>query len=53
MAHGDDTSTLKELVTAWINKEFRPSTLIKPGDKYSCGFASDICRKLLYPAKWD
>ncbi|KAG1770762.1 hypothetical protein EDD22DRAFT_948365 [Suillus occidentalis] len=52
-ARGDDTSTLKELVAAWVNKEFRPSPLIKPNDKYACGFASDICGKLLCPAKWD
>ncbi|KAG2111769.1 hypothetical protein BD769DRAFT_1364866 [Suillus cothurnatus] len=52
-ARGDDTSSLKELVAAWVNQEFRPSPLIKPNDKHSCGFASDICGKLLCPAEWD
>ncbi|KAG2048997.1 hypothetical protein BDR06DRAFT_867048, partial [Suillus hirtellus] len=53
VACGDDTSTLKELVTAWINQEFCPFLLIKPNDKYSCGFANDICGKLLCPAEWN
>ncbi|KAG2743787.1 hypothetical protein P692DRAFT_201722837 [Suillus brevipes Sb2] len=52
-ARGDDTSTLKELVAAWVNQEFRPTPLIKPHDKYSRGFVSDICGKLLCPAEWD
>ncbi|KAG1717264.1 hypothetical protein EDD22DRAFT_738765, partial [Suillus occidentalis] len=52
-ARGDDTSTLKELVAAWVNQEFRPSPLIQPHDKYSRGFASDICGRLLCPAEWD
>ncbi|KAG1720565.1 hypothetical protein EDD22DRAFT_962791 [Suillus occidentalis] len=52
-AHGDDTSTLKELVAAWVNQEFRPTPLIKPHDKHSRGFVSDICGKLLCPAEWD
>ncbi|KAG1902225.1 uncharacterized protein F5891DRAFT_912217, partial [Suillus fuscotomentosus] len=49
----DDTSTLKELVAAWINQEFHPSPIIKPNDKYSRVFVSDICGKLLCPAEWD
>ncbi|KAG2100256.1 hypothetical protein BD769DRAFT_1677092 [Suillus cothurnatus] len=40
-AHSNDTSSLKELVTAW------------PNDKHSHSFASDICGKLLCPADWD
>ncbi|KAG1767014.1 hypothetical protein EDD22DRAFT_844769 [Suillus occidentalis] len=52
-ARGDDTSTLKELVAAWVNQEFRPSPLIKLHDKHSRGFVSDICGKLLCPAEWD
>ncbi|KAG1842563.1 hypothetical protein C8R48DRAFT_619498, partial [Suillus tomentosus] len=52
-ARGDDTSSLKELVAAWVNQEFRPSPLIKPDDKHSRGFASDVCGKLLCPAEWD
>ncbi|KAG1834162.1 hypothetical protein EV424DRAFT_1310404 [Suillus variegatus] len=52
-ARGDDTSSLKELVAAWVNQEFRPSPLIKPNDKHSRGFTNDICGKLLCPAEWD
>ncbi|KAG2744186.1 hypothetical protein P692DRAFT_20745217 [Suillus brevipes Sb2] len=52
-ARGDDTSTLKELVAAWVNQEFRPSPLINPHDKHSRGFTSDICGGLLCPAEWD
>ncbi|KAG2751034.1 hypothetical protein P692DRAFT_20872952 [Suillus brevipes Sb2] len=50
---GDDTSSLKELVAAWVNQEFCPSPLIKPNEKHSRGFTSDICGKLLCPAEWD
>ncbi|KAG2340334.1 hypothetical protein BDR05DRAFT_890086, partial [Suillus weaverae] len=53
VAQGDDTSSLKDLVAGWVNQEFRLSPLIKPDDKHSRGFASDICGKLLCPAKWD
>ncbi|KAG2152590.1 uncharacterized protein EDB93DRAFT_1249104 [Suillus bovinus] len=52
-ARGDDTSSLKELVAAWVNQEFHPSPLIKPNDKHSRGFTSDVCGKLLCPAEWD
>ncbi|KAG2739853.1 hypothetical protein P692DRAFT_20881566 [Suillus brevipes Sb2] len=52
-ARGDDTSTLKELVAAWVNQEFRPTPLIKLHDKHSRGFVSDICGGLLCPAEWD
>ncbi|KAG2743856.1 hypothetical protein P692DRAFT_20744999 [Suillus brevipes Sb2] len=52
-ARSDDTSCLKELVAGWINQEFHPSPLIKPNDKLSRGFTSDICGKLLCPAEWD
>ncbi|KIK46063.1 hypothetical protein CY34DRAFT_76759 [Suillus luteus UH-Slu-Lm8-n1] len=52
-ARGDDTSSLKELVATWVNQEFRPSPLIKSNEKYSRGFASDICGMLLCPAEWD
>ncbi|KAG1723066.1 hypothetical protein EDD22DRAFT_790205, partial [Suillus occidentalis] len=52
-ARGDDTSCLKELVTTWVNQDFRPSPLVKPNDKHLHGFTSDICRKLLCPAEWD
>ncbi|KAG1807127.1 uncharacterized protein BJ212DRAFT_1216794, partial [Suillus subaureus] len=52
-AHGDDTSSLKELVATWVNQEFHLSPLIKPNDKYLHGFMSDICGKLLCPAEWD
>ncbi|KAG1839195.1 hypothetical protein C8R48DRAFT_621837 [Suillus tomentosus] len=52
-ARGNDTSCLKELVAAWVNQEFRPSPLIKPHDKHSRGFTSDICGALLCPTEWD
>ncbi|KAG2737514.1 hypothetical protein P692DRAFT_201733086 [Suillus brevipes Sb2] len=52
-ARGDDTSSLKELVAAWVNQDFRPSPLIKPNDKLLRGFSSDTCGKLLCPAEWD
>ncbi|KAG2147496.1 hypothetical protein DEU56DRAFT_730588 [Suillus clintonianus] len=52
-ARGDDTSTLKDLVAAWINQDFRPSCLLKADDKHSRGFMHDTCGKLLCPAEWD
>ncbi|KAG2107878.1 hypothetical protein DEU56DRAFT_746589 [Suillus clintonianus] len=52
-ARGDDTSTLKDLVAAWVNQDFRPSTLLRSNDKQLRGFAHDICGKLLCPAEWD
>ncbi|KAG2737703.1 hypothetical protein P692DRAFT_201732753 [Suillus brevipes Sb2] len=52
-ARGDDTSTLKDLVAAWINQDFRPSSLLVSQDKQLRGFAHDICGKLLCPAEWD
>ncbi|KAG1816213.1 hypothetical protein EV424DRAFT_1348290 [Suillus variegatus] len=52
-ARGDDTSCLKDLVAIWINQDFHPSPLIRPDDKHSRGFTSDICGKLLCPAEWD
>ncbi|KAG1904473.1 uncharacterized protein F5891DRAFT_1183889 [Suillus fuscotomentosus] len=52
-ARGDDTSTLKDLVAAWVNQSFHPSNLLKSDDKQSRGFAHDICGKLLCPAEWD
>ncbi|KAG2136846.1 hypothetical protein BD769DRAFT_1385206 [Suillus cothurnatus] len=52
-ARGDDTSTLKDLVTSWVNQDFRPSRLLKSDDKHSCGFVHDVCGKLLCPAEWD
>jgi hypothetical protein len=53
VAHGDDTSTLKDLVAAWINQSFHLSNLLKSNDKQSQGFAHNICGKLLCPAEWD
>ncbi|KAG2092778.1 hypothetical protein BD769DRAFT_1370718 [Suillus cothurnatus] len=52
-ARGDDTSTLKDLVAAWINQDFRPSSLLKSDEKQSRGFAHDVCGMLLCPAEWD
>jgi hypothetical protein len=52
-ARGDDTSSLKELITMWVNQDFRPSPLIKPNDKHLRSFISDICGMLLCPAEWD
>ncbi|KAG1721550.1 uncharacterized protein EDB91DRAFT_1256473 [Suillus paluster] len=52
-ARGDDTSCLKDLIATWINQDFRPFPLIKPDDKHSHGFVSDVCGKLLCPAEWD
>ncbi|KAG1884292.1 hypothetical protein F4604DRAFT_1919418 [Suillus subluteus] len=52
-ARGDDTSTLKDLVAAWLNEDFHPSQLLRSDDKQSHGFIHDICGKLLCPAEWD
>ncbi|KAG1863506.1 hypothetical protein C8R48DRAFT_833896 [Suillus tomentosus] len=52
-ARGDDTSTLKDLVAAWVNETFHPSHLLNSGDKQTRGFAHDACGKLLCPAEWD
>ncbi|KAG1775831.1 hypothetical protein EV702DRAFT_1199053 [Suillus placidus] len=52
-ARGDDTSTLKDLITTWVNEDFRPSPLIRSDDKQLHGFIHDICGKLLCPAEWD
>ncbi|KAG2080873.1 hypothetical protein BD769DRAFT_1684641 [Suillus cothurnatus] len=46
-------STLKDLVAAWINQDFRPSSLLKSDEKQSRGFAHDVCGMLLCPAEWD
>ncbi|KAG2080188.1 hypothetical protein BD769DRAFT_1685226 [Suillus cothurnatus] len=52
-ACGDDTSTLKDLIAAWINQDFRPSTLLRPDDKQLRGFTHNVCGHLLCPAEWD
>ncbi|KAG1860358.1 hypothetical protein F4604DRAFT_1588542, partial [Suillus subluteus] len=52
-ARGDNTSTLKDLVAAWVNQDFRPSHLLRPDEKQSRGFAHEVCGKLLCPAEWD
>ncbi|KAG1893003.1 uncharacterized protein F5891DRAFT_963608 [Suillus fuscotomentosus] len=52
-ARGDDTSTLKDLVAAWVNQDFRPSSLLRSNDKHLRGFVHDICGMLLCPAEWD
>ncbi|KAG2757007.1 hypothetical protein P692DRAFT_201698458 [Suillus brevipes Sb2] len=52
-ARGDDTSTLKDLVCAWINQDFHPSSLLRSNDKQLRGFVHDICGSLLCPAEWD
>ncbi|KAG2046939.1 hypothetical protein BDR06DRAFT_851899, partial [Suillus hirtellus] len=51
-AHGDDTGTLKDLVATWVNVEYSPTPLIRPGNKHHRGFVSDACGKLLCPAEW-
>ncbi|KAG2082360.1 hypothetical protein BD769DRAFT_1376493 [Suillus cothurnatus] len=53
VARSDDTSTLEDLVTAWINQSFHLSNLLKSNDKQSRGFAHNVCGKLLCPAEWD
>ncbi|KAG1732713.1 hypothetical protein EDB19DRAFT_1911871 [Suillus lakei] len=50
---GDDTSTLKDLVAAWVNQDFHLSYILKSDDKQLCGFMHDVCSKLLCPAEWD
>jgi hypothetical protein len=52
-ARGDDTSTLKDLIAAWVNEDFRPSPLLRSDSKQLRGFTHDICGKLLCPAEWD
>ncbi|KAG1887406.1 uncharacterized protein F5891DRAFT_1223337 [Suillus fuscotomentosus] len=52
-ARGDDTSKLKTLVSEWVNREFKPASLVDPNDKHSRGFAHDVCGKLLCPAELD
>ncbi|KAG1758408.1 hypothetical protein EV702DRAFT_1053796 [Suillus placidus] len=52
-AHGDDTSTLKDLIATWVNQEFSLTSLLRPDDKQSRGFAHNICGKLLCPSEWD
>ncbi|KAG1750533.1 uncharacterized protein EDB91DRAFT_1046108, partial [Suillus paluster] len=53
VACGDDTSTLKDLIAAWVNQDFRLSYLLKADDKHSCGFIHETCGRLLCPAEWD
>ncbi|KAG1728231.1 hypothetical protein EDB19DRAFT_1642556 [Suillus lakei] len=50
---GDDTSTLKDLIAAWVNQDFHLSYILKSDDKQSCGFVHNVCGKLLCPAEWD
>ncbi|KAG1733471.1 hypothetical protein EDB19DRAFT_1639685, partial [Suillus lakei] len=50
---GDDTSTLKDLVAAWVNQDFHLSYILKSNDKQSRGFMHNVCGKLLCPAEWD
>ncbi|KAG1860076.1 hypothetical protein F4604DRAFT_1930390 [Suillus subluteus] len=52
-ACGDDTSTLKELIAAWINQDFQVSPLLRSNSKQLRGFAHDVFGKLLCPAEWD
>ncbi|KAG1897428.1 uncharacterized protein F5891DRAFT_957202 [Suillus fuscotomentosus] len=52
-AHGDDTSTLKDLIATWVNQDFHLSPLLRSNDKQLCGFAHDVCGNLLCPAEWD
>ncbi|KAG1771345.1 hypothetical protein EV702DRAFT_1270886 [Suillus placidus] len=52
-AQGDDTSTLKDLVTAWVNEDFRVSPLLRPDSKQLRSFVHDVCGRLLCPAEWD
>lgn len=51
--HGDNTSTLKDLIATWINQDFYPCTLLKSNDKHTCSCVHNICRKLLCPSEWD
>ncbi|KAG1853508.1 hypothetical protein F4604DRAFT_1686312 [Suillus subluteus] len=52
-ARSDDTSTLKDLIAAWMNQDFHPSPLLRPDDKQSRGFVHDVCGKLLCPSEWE
>ncbi|KAG1799428.1 uncharacterized protein HD556DRAFT_1305642 [Suillus plorans] len=52
-ARGDDTSKLKTLVSEWVNREFKPVSLVDPDDKHSRGFTHDVCGRLLCPAELD
>jgi hypothetical protein len=33
-AHGDNTGTLKDLRATWVNVEYSPTPLIRPGNKH-------------------
>ncbi|KAG2064843.1 hypothetical protein BDR04DRAFT_1122268 [Suillus decipiens] len=50
---GDDTSTLKDLITTWINQDFHPSSVLRSDDKHAHSFVHNICGKLLCPSEWD
>ncbi|KAG1721032.1 hypothetical protein EDB19DRAFT_1917576 [Suillus lakei] len=52
-ARGNDTSKLETLVADWVNREFKPNTLVDPDDKHSRGFVNNACGKLLCPAELD
>ncbi|KAG2041497.1 hypothetical protein BDR03DRAFT_856130, partial [Suillus americanus] len=52
-ARGDDTSTLKDLIAAWVNQDFCLSHLLRSNDKQLRGFVHVDCGKLLCPAEWD
>ncbi|KAG1763425.1 hypothetical protein EV702DRAFT_978404, partial [Suillus placidus] len=54
-AHGDDTLKLKTPVSEWVNREFKPLPPVDHDNKHLCGFAHDVCGKLLCPAElgWD
>ncbi|KAG1758358.1 hypothetical protein EDD22DRAFT_956982 [Suillus occidentalis] len=51
-ARGDDTSTLKELVAAWVNEEFRPSPLIKPNDNVQTGIRDRTSEYIVSENSW-
>ncbi|KAG2053740.1 hypothetical protein BDR06DRAFT_1008345 [Suillus hirtellus] len=51
VAHGNDTSTLKDLITAWVNQDFQPSSLLRSNNKHLHSFVHDICGMLLCPAE--
>ncbi|KAG2744290.1 hypothetical protein P692DRAFT_20744294, partial [Suillus brevipes Sb2] len=52
-ARGDDTSKLKNLVSEWVNREFKPDPPVDPDDKHTRGFTNDACGRLLCPAELD
>ncbi|KAG1898392.1 uncharacterized protein F5891DRAFT_1191083 [Suillus fuscotomentosus] len=52
-AHGDDTSTLKDLIATWVNQDFHLSPLLRSNNKQLRGFAHDVCGNLLCPTEWD